>query len=68
MLGDYESAAKRLAVAPGLGWADPEHPGHLLFRLFGESLDGGESHESSTQVPLSARDMDPDESEPMQGS
>lgn len=29
--GDFESAAKRLSSASGLGWSDDEHPGHVLF-------------------------------------
>lgn len=31
---DLETPAKLLAAAPGLGWSDDEHPGHLLFALF----------------------------------
>ena len=34
LLGDFESAAKLLGAAPGLGWSEGEHPGHLLFPLF----------------------------------
>lgn len=34
LLGDFEAAAKLLASAPGLGWSQSEHPGHLLFPLF----------------------------------
>jgi hypothetical protein len=34
LLGDYASAAKLLAAAPGLGWSDSEHAGHLLFPIF----------------------------------
>jgi len=30
---DFEAAAKLLASAPGLGWSDGEHPGHLLFPI-----------------------------------
>jgi len=41
LLGDHESAAKLLAAAPGLGWSDSEHPGHLLFPLFHNLLGGG---------------------------
>lgn len=36
--GDFESAAKPLATAAGLGWSDGEHPGHLLFPLFARLL------------------------------
>ena len=38
--GEFELAATLLAVAPGLGWSSSEHPGHLLFPLFTELLDG----------------------------
>lgn len=34
LLGDLESAARLLALAPGLGWSDNEHPGHLLSPIF----------------------------------
>lgn len=37
---DFDPAAKLLASAPGLGWSDGEHPGHLLFPVF-EALLGG---------------------------
>lgn len=40
LLGDLEAAAKLLASAPGLGWSDGEHPGHLLFPLFQLLLSG----------------------------
>jgi tetratricopeptide (TPR) repeat protein len=35
---DFASAAKLLASAPGLGWSNGEHPGHLLFPLFARLL------------------------------
>jgi hypothetical protein len=44
--GDLEAAAKLLAAAPGLGWSDDDHPGHLLFLLF-EKLLGGAPEEGS---------------------
>ena len=34
LLGDLAPAATLLARAPGLGWSDGDHPGHLLFPLF----------------------------------
>jgi hypothetical protein len=34
LLGDYASAARLLASAPGLGWSGSEHAGHLLFPIF----------------------------------
>lgn len=40
MLGDWKQAAGLLGAAPGLGWSDGEHPGHLLFPLFSELLAG----------------------------
>ena len=42
LLGDHASASKLLAAAPGLGWSEEEHPGHLLFPLFCTLL-GGEA-------------------------
>jgi hypothetical protein len=33
LLGDLKETAKLLASAPGLGWSDAEHPGHLLFSI-----------------------------------
>jgi hypothetical protein len=38
LLDDFGSAAKLLASAPGLGWSNGEHPGHLLFPLFAALL------------------------------
>ncbi len=32
--GDLTAAAAYLAAAPGLGWSDHEHPGHLIFPMF----------------------------------
>jgi hypothetical protein len=40
VLGDLKSAAALLADAPGLGWSDTDHPGHLLFPLFQQLLGG----------------------------
>lgn len=37
---DFEPAAKLLAAAPGLGWSNGEHPGHLLFPLSHALLGG----------------------------
>lgn len=33
LLGDVTAAAALLSKAPGLGWSDPEHPGHVVFPL-----------------------------------
>jgi hypothetical protein len=38
--GDFETAAKLLASAPGLGWSNSEHPGHLLFPILFRLLGG----------------------------
>ena len=35
---DFATAAKLLASAPGLGWSNGEHPGHLLSPLFARLL------------------------------
>lgn len=40
LLGDFETAGKLLASAPGLGWSDREHPGHLLFPILFRLLGG----------------------------
>jgi hypothetical protein len=42
VLGDLSAAADLLASAPGLGWSDDEHPGHVLFPLFSRLLGGPE--------------------------
>lgn len=49
LLGDFEAAAKLLASAPGLGWSDREHPGHLLFPLFTSLLTGTSFDGTSTR-------------------
>jgi hypothetical protein len=41
LLGDFETAAKLLASAPGLGWSDSEHPGQFPYSL---PLLGGVKH------------------------
>lgn len=49
---DIPPAAKLLATAPGLGWSDGEHPGHLLFPLFARLL--------GAQTRLAPPSADPD--------
>lgn len=39
--GDVKRAAKLLADAPGLGWSDAAHPGHVLFPAFALLLGEG---------------------------
>jgi len=41
LTGDARRAAALLARAPGLGWSDEEHPGHLLFSAFAAMLTEG---------------------------
>lgn len=38
LCGDFESAARLLAAAPGLGWSHEEHPGHVAFWLLARLL------------------------------
>jgi hypothetical protein len=40
-VGDITIAAKLLQQAPGLGWSNGDHPGHLLFSVFVWMLGGG---------------------------
>jgi hypothetical protein len=55
---DLAPAAKLLATAPGLGWSNGEHPGHLLFPLFAQLL-GGRRKEASPRIhSLSHFEMD----------
>ncbi len=63
LLGEHSSAAKLLAAAPGLGWSNSEHPGHLLFPLLGRLL-GAAPSTGSPSTPLASRcGMDIDEPE-----
>jgi hypothetical protein len=41
LLDDIPAAAAALASAPGLGWSNPDHPGHTLFPLFAMLLSRG---------------------------
>ena len=63
LLGDFSAAAKLLAAAPGLGWSDREHPGHLLFPLFCRQLGGDNRGFDLDAWPLDLRSMDIDELE-----
>ncbi len=65
LLDDPEPAAKQLASAPGLGWSDSEHPGHLLFPLFEGLLGGKSASVSSSTTRLPGRGMDIEELELM---
>lgn len=41
LLDDILGAAALLASAPGLGWSNPDHPGHTLFPVFAMLLSRG---------------------------
>jgi hypothetical protein len=41
VLDDVPGAAAILATAPGLGWSDPNHPGHMLFPVLAGLLSKG---------------------------
>ena len=63
LLGDSAAAARLLAAAPGLGWSDREHPGHLLFPLFCRQL-GGDTRDLVLDAwPLDDRCMEMEELE-----
>jgi hypothetical protein len=38
LVGDVSGAGAVLAKSPGLGWSNPDHPGHLLFPLLATLL------------------------------
>ena len=61
LLGDVGAAAALLSKAPGLGWSDPEHPGHAVFPLLALLLsDGTPGKVSDALVPeLEATGCDP---------
>jgi hypothetical protein len=41
LLGDVTGAAALLSNAPGLGWPNPDHPGHIMFPLLAMLLANG---------------------------
>jgi hypothetical protein len=41
LVGDVTGAATLLAKSPGLGWSNPDHPGHTLFPLLAMLLSNG---------------------------
>ena len=65
VLGEHEAAAEILADAPGLGWSESEHPGHLTFPLFGALLDGDDPVQLASMDFAPTRGMEFDELEAM---
>lgn len=63
--GEIEPAAKLLAAAPGLGWSNGEHPGHLLFPLFMRLLGGKKQATSPRTELMGHRGMELEELEAM---
>jgi hypothetical protein len=63
--GEIEPAAKLLAAAPGLGWSNGEHPGHLLFPVFTRLLGGKKKATSQRTALMGHRGMDIEELEAM---
>ncbi|MBI4882159.1 MAG: hypothetical protein HY812_21230 [Planctomycetes bacterium] len=55
LMGEFEPAAKLLSAAPGLGWSDEEHAGHLLFPLFAALLCDGTAAPRPHRAALSVR-------------
>jgi hypothetical protein len=41
LLGDVTGAVTLLSKSPGLGWSNPDHPGHTLFTLLATLLSTG---------------------------
>ena len=62
---DFAAAAKLLASAPGLGWSNGEHPGHLVFPLFAQLLGASRTAARRDLEPILHRGADLDELEAM---
>ena len=57
LVGDVAGAAALLSRAPGLGWSDPDHPGHTVFPLLAMLLSKGAIGDALTvEFDASARD------------
>jgi hypothetical protein len=58
LLGDVAGAAASLSEASGLGWSDPNHPGHTVFPLLAILLSKGATGDALTvELDASARDL-----------
>jgi hypothetical protein len=57
LVGDVAGAAAMLASSPGLGWSNPDHPGHTLFPLLAMLLSNGRIGDSLvTELEATGRD------------
>jgi hypothetical protein len=57
LVGDVTGAAAVLAKSPGLGWSNPDHPGHTLFPLLAMLLSSGTIGGASvTELEATGRD------------
>jgi hypothetical protein len=61
LVGDVTGAAAVLAKSPGMGWSDPDHPGHALFPLLAMLLSSG-AIGNTLMTELEAPGRDPLES------
>lgn len=58
LVGDVAGAASLLSKAPGLGWSDPDHPGHTVFPLLAMLLSKGAICDALTaELDAAARDV-----------
>lgn len=58
LVGDVAGAASLLSKASGLGWSDPDHPGHTVFPLLAMLLSKGAISDALTaELDASARDV-----------
>jgi hypothetical protein len=56
-LGEVTGAAAVLAKSPGLGWSNPDHPGHTLFPLLAMLLSNETIGDARvTELEATARD------------
>ena len=58
LVGDVAGAGSLLSKAAGLGWSDPDHPGHTVFPLLAMLLSTGEIGDALTnELDATARDV-----------
>src|SRR5258705_5509546 len=61
LVGDVTWAAEALSKCPGLGWSNPDHPGHIMFPLLAMLLSSGPIGDTFV-MELEATGRDPLES------